>query len=65
MSAPLDIACIGGHMEYCKECKHGKRWEVVGELSRDERPGTTVITDEVCMLTKGSRFVKADEVVLS
>lgn len=63
MKTSLDIACIGGHMEYCKECKYGKRWEVVGELSRDERPDTIVITNDVCMLTKGSRFVKADDVV--
>lgn len=64
MNDKLDVACTGGHMSYCDECKLQKRWEVVGELSKAYRPDTIVIHNDVCMLTKGSRFVKADDVVL-
>lgn len=53
-----DIACIGGHMGYCETCKYERRWRVVGEFPASERPvETIIIRPDVCMLTKGSRYI--------
>lgn len=60
MTTPADIACTGGHMAYCETCKYERRWRVVGEFPAAERPDTIVIHPDVCMLTKGSRYLCAE-----